>query len=217
MTTDHFNAFYKPYLKATKVKNIYRNIARHNHPLVLAVFFITPFIIFTSAFYFIMCQDHKISSFLIFIFSITLLCLLDKKTSKNAIRQLRKSYKIKFLVLPHHGQIKYYLWMDALKDMPSFFSVEKALSYLEIELSKLNSETTIPPEYLIILSGITFTAFWKFYDIINLPWKNKAILCLLIIYASYRFIFFKLYVFPNKKSKLLEFKHNLQRLASELS
>lgn len=216
MISNHFNAFYKPYLRALKIKNIYRNQFKYNHclfnVLYCMIFFATMICIFWMA-----NTEYYFISLTAYVICVLSLYFSDKKALKNCVKQLRKKHIIKFLTLSQFEQMRYYLWKEELKDVSSSFSIKKALSYLEIELSKFNTERNMPAEYLIILSGISLIAFWRFFDDIHLIGKYKIILDAMIFYISYRYIVFKFYFFSNKKKELLEFKQNLLRLKSEFS
>jgi hypothetical protein len=216
MTINHFNAFYKPYLRALKIKNIYLNQFKYNRSwfnilycLIFLTMIVCVFWMANTKYYFLSLTVYFLSA-LSFYFS-------DKKALKNCIKQLRKKHSVKFLTLSQLEQVKYYLWKEQLQDKHLTFSIKKALSYLEMELSKFNNKRNMPSGYLLILSGISLIAFWRIFDDIHLIGKSKIILDAAIFYISYRYVVLKFYFFSNKEKELLDFKQNLLRLKSEFS
>ena|GEM_PF-6041173 len=216
MSSENFNAFYQPYLRALSIKNIYLNQFKHSS-LWIAASYIIMFFIMISSICFVRFSPSKyyLPAIILLIVSTCLFLLIDKITLHNCVKILRHRYKIKFLIPTYFEQFKYYLWKEKLQDTPLSFSINKSLQFLEMELGKFKADNLIPKDYIIILSGITFVAFWRIFDDAHLSGSYKMLIDMAIFYASYRYLTFRLYFFPSKQKKLLEFKQYLLRLKSE--
>ncbi len=113
-------------------------------------------------------------------------------------------------------QLKYSLWKEKLSEAKEQFFPNKALDYLEIELSKFNIEqSNHNPFYLTILSALIIAAFWRAIDDMQLDQHIKLIVDCFVLYISHKFFVFKFYIFQDEKKKLLLFKQFLLRLKAE--
>jgi len=217
MDSLHFNGFYKPFLQALKIKNIYKNQLKHNNVWFNIVYFLSlMMLIFSIVFLANSSSKNVLLLSFMYISACFLFFSIDRRSLKKSVKLFRKKHNMKFIFPDLFDQFKYYLWKERLGAIHSSHSIEKALNYLEIELSKFNHEKdNASPSYIIILSAITIAAFWKIIDDAHFNPHTKIIIDGLICYLSYRFITFKFFIFEGKQKKLLVFKQFLLRLKAE--
>ncbi len=215
MSYKDFNKFYKSYLKAINIKNIHCNLIKFNNLSFMVLHGFLFFLLIDSMILVVSNKYHKLGLILLSIF-IIIYGFVDKVATKNCVKILRKKYQTKFVVPTYFEQLKYYLWMEKLKDTQLHYSADNALQFLEMELSKFKDKNNIPTEYIIIVSSITLTAFWHIFDNIPLITSDRIAISMLIAYLSWKFIQIKLYIFSSKEKKLRELKQFLLRLGSEL-
>jgi len=213
----YFNNFYKPFLQALTIKNIYKNQLKYSNILFKILYFFSIIILIFSIIFLANCSSKNVLQFnCMYIMACLFFCSLDRKSLKRAVKLFRKKHNVKLIFPDLFDQFKYHLWKERLGSIHSSCSIDKALNYLEIELSKFNIEKhNINPSYMVILSAITIAAFWHFIDDIHFAQHIKIIIDGLICYVSYRFIFFKFFIFGGQQKKLLIFKQFLLRLKSE--
>lgn len=212
----HFNSFYRPYVKALKIKNIYKNKFKLNNIytniLYLFSYIAVISLIVLDGFY---SRNDMLFSILL-AFSVCFLISIDIVSLKNSIRMFRKKYKVKLMFPDLFDQLKYYLWKDKLGNLYLSYSIDKALSYLEIELSQFDiNKNEYSQLSMAVLTGVTICAFWALFDIANFDKLTKKNIYTFILIFSYMFIKYKFIIFGGKKKRLLLFRQYLLRLKSE--
>lgn len=217
MDSLHFNGFYKPFLQALKIKNVYKNQFQHNNVWLNVVYFLSLMMLIFSIIFLANSSSKNVLIFsFMYIFSCFFFFSTDRKSLKKAVKLFRKKQNMKFIFPDLFDQFKYYLWKERLGTIHSSYSIDKALNYLEIELSKFNIEKdNVSPSYIIIFSAITIAAFWRVIDDAHFTQHTKIIIDGLVCYVSYRFITSKFFIFEGKQKKLLIFKQFLLRLKAE--
>lgn len=224
MDSEHFNAFYEPFLQASKIKNIYKiefkgksntfKILTLSIPVIGGLFLLTAFKLFPPL-------DNLWVVGITILFLLVLQCITNTLL-KVSVETFRKKYKTKFAVQNLFSELKYYVWNEFLGATPQLFSVDKALAYVDIELSGFDSEKyKYDPFYMTALNAVTIVAVWRFIDdavaLHKISGSDKLILDSLILYVSYQCLRF-IPIFRNyKQRRLLLFKQYLLRLKSQSS
>ncbi len=213
------NDFYRAFLWAGKIKNIYRNQFKYNNYRMKILYLLSFLLLLFSV---ILLANARFDNFLLFlsiyIAAVFLFVSIDRKSLKIAVKALCKKHKVKFVFPDLLDQLKYYLWKEKLDKVYSLSSIKRSLEYLEIELSKYSIErNNYHPIYITIFSAITIAAFWKLTDELKFSHDAKIIIYSFICYVSYRFIAFKFFIFEDKQKKLSMLKRFLSWLKFERS
>ena len=108
MDSLHFNGFYRPFLQALKIKNIYKNQLKNNNAWFNTVYFLSLVMLVFSIIFLANSSSKNVLPFIfMYIFACFFFYCMDRKSLKKTVKLFRKKYNMKFIYSFTCWQIHY--------------------------------------------------------------------------------------------------------------